>query len=177
MLRPSGTVIVRRRISTRNVHVWKHQLQGNPNMAHESIVYGIIDTGERNRDGERERRMAINRLAIEQLSSSKSVLVPRGMFAISDDSATFRTQLIHFAASHNYLEDQWHRWLEEFEQLLRHTCWIGVDVRVIFDQISQSFSYSWSASSSAIAECLYADPPRLINDWVFEGGPRDLRQS
>ena len=29
----------------------------------------------------------------------------------------------------------------------------------------------------AIKGCLYADPPRPINDWIFEGGPRDLRQT
>ena len=146
-------------------------------MAHESIVYGIIDTGERNRDGERDRRMALNKLAIGQLADSKGVLVPRGMFAVSNHSATFRTQLVHFAASHNYLEDRWHEWLDEFEQLLRRMCWLGVDVHVFFDQISKSFTYSWSISSTAIAESLYADPPRPTSNWVFEGGPRDLRES
>ncbi len=97
------------------------------------------------------------------------------MFAISDRSATFRTQLIHFAASHNYLEDRWHEWLDEFEQLLRQMCWIGAHVHVDFDQISKSFTFSWSASWSAVEGCLYADLPRPINEWVFEGGPRDLR--
>lgn len=140
-------------------------------MAHESIFNGLIDGGERK--GRGKIIHAHNRHVIESLPNSLDELIPRQMFAIVEPPVSFRSQLIHFARSINYIEDCWHQFLTEFEALIARMCWYGVELHIHFDQHGGEYTYIWSPNEESLAS-LFADPPRPIRSWNFSGGPREF---
>lgn len=140
-------------------------------MAHESIFYGLIDAGEKKERGELIH--AHNRCIIESLPDTPSELISRQMFAFVEPPVAFRTQLIHFARSINYIEDCWPQFLNEFEGLIGRMCWYYVRLHISFDQNGGEYAYTWSADEVGQAD-LFADPPRPISSSEFSGGPREF---
>jgi hypothetical protein len=119
----------------------------------------------------------LNQAAIEALpevADWKDSFVERGIFAVpmpSDTSVSFfRTQMIHFGMSRNYLVDYWDKWLLEFEVLLRNLYWYEAHI-YLTSSTTYPHSYHWEAEF----EVAFSNPPSPIQKWTFEGGPRNFR--
>ncbi len=83
----------------------------------------------------------IRGVVIESLPSGPGHLIRRELFAIVEPPVSFRTQLIHFAGSLNYIEDVWSEFLSEFESAIRRMYWYGVELQIGFDQYGGEYTY------------------------------------
>ena len=70
------------------------------------------------------------------------------MFAASGDeesTGTYKTQLIHFAASYKGVEYEWATWVKKFEQLLKKMYWVSVIVH-LETEFSGKHTFSWESA-------------------------------
>jgi hypothetical protein len=87
---------------------------------------------------------AHNRRIIESLPDIPSEFISRQMFAIVEPPLAFRSQLIHFARSINYIEECWAEFLRDFEALIARMCWYSVHLHISFDQSGGEYTLRWS---------------------------------
>jgi hypothetical protein len=138
--------------------------QGRLIMAHESILFGFI-RGSRftNDNGQYFRELQIrNTRVISALPARDSYpYLSRGMFGLpplDNTSVTFRTQIIHFGGSINYLEfGDVPEWLEKFENLLRKLFWYSAEAHIITDVIGVH-RFTWQADQDLFATYWTGDP-------------------
>ncbi|CAM2007210.1 hypothetical protein [Acanthopleuribacter pedis] len=141
-------------------------------MSHETILYGMIDAGELERDT-LNPHYALNQAALDALGDEDDdPVLLRGMFSIAPPRARFSSQVIHFGASYEGLEKRWDRWLEKFEALLRTMYWFNAVVHLDSELFEGDYRYEWMLTDKAFDDCLIGDTLKPIYEWEFTGGPR-----
>lgn len=142
-------------------------------MSHETIIYGMIDAGELERDDVLNPHYALNQAALAALTDDDDdPALVRGMFSIAPAQARYSSQVIHFGASYASLEKSWDRWLEKFEALLRQMYWFSAVVHLDSELFDGDYRYEWMLTDKAFDECLIGDTLQPVNEWEFTGGPR-----
>jgi len=147
-------------------------------VAHETVVYGMIYAGEIDLGSEYEIDVNphhnLNRQVLASLPEKDDFpALNRNMFAINDkgDSST-GIQLIHFAASYDTLEKNWHGWIEKFENLLKQLYWFSAVVHLESEMLDGEYQFQWMAKEEAVDKCLFGKELRPIDEWEFWGEPR-----
>ena len=152
----------------------------NGSMGRQVILLGYIEGpywgGQYHEHNERLAMM--NRVVLKQLPlEDEWPPLHRGMFRINDSfpgHGSYMQQFIHFGGSFNYLDGGWKEWLEKFEALLQRLYWYHSRV-YLESEGHGDFRYNWRVTAHAADE-MYADPPKPITGWEFEGGPREFRE-
>ena len=144
-------------------------------MTEQSIIYGYIQGAEwMSADPRKLHRL--NRKIIESLAEKDTFpYLTKSMFSIPGEEieqGTFRSQIIHFAASMREPELQWKTWLEKFEAVLKKLYWFNAMVHLRSEMIGD-YDYEWTVDASQIVHML-KDPPQPPAKWYFEGGPRSF---
>jgi hypothetical protein len=138
-------------------------------MGMESIVYGMIAGFSESQRGY-PGLVQHNREVIASLPEMDSwPCLTRSMFKHSPPSGApgvYESAVIHFGASFDQIEWDWHQWLAKFEALLARLYWFTAEVTLITGTVG-NHTYRWS-SEIDFTQSL----PRL--SWRFEGGPRDF---
>lgn len=144
-------------------------------MTQQSIVYGFIQGAEW-MSSDLHRLHRLNRQVIAQLPESDAFPhLTRAMFAIPGDEpqqGTYRSQIIHFAASMKEVELQWKAWLDKFEGLLRRLYWFNAVVHLRAEVLGDQ-DYEWTVDANQIVHYLN-DNPKPPTKWYFDGGPRSF---
>lgn len=144
-------------------------------MTQQSIVYGFIQGAEWMHSDIRKLDR-LNRQIIAALpEKDRFPYLTRAMFAIPGDEpeqGTYRSQIIHFAASMKEVEREWKKWLEKFEALLRKLYWFNAKVHLRAEVIGD-FEYEWTVDANQIVHFLQ-DAPKPPTNWFFDGGPRSF---
>jgi hypothetical protein len=144
-------------------------------MTEQSIIYGYIQGAEWMSSDPRKLHR-LNRQIIENLPVKDTFpYLTRSMFSIPGDDieqGTFRSQIIHFAASMREAESQWRVWLEKFESLLKKLYWFNAMVH-LRAEVMGDYEYEWTVDAGQIVHML-KDPPQPPAKWYFEGGPRSF---
>lgn len=144
-------------------------------MTQESIVYGYIQGAEwMSTDLRRLHRL--NRQVIGALPEADAFPhLTRSMFSIPGDDpqqGTYRSQIIHFAASMKEVELHWREWLEKFESLLKKLYWFNAVVHLRAEVLGDEV-YEWTVDANQIVHYLN-DDPKPPTKWFFDGGPRSF---
>jgi hypothetical protein len=144
-------------------------------MTQQTIIYGYIQGAEwMSSDVHKLHRL--NREVIHSLPvKDRFPHLTHDMFSIPGDSpeqGTFRSQVIHFAASMKEAELQWKKWLEKFEDVLRRLYWFNAKVHLRADVIGD-YDYEWTVEANQIVHYL-KDSPQPPTQWFFDGGPRSF---
>lgn len=142
-------------------------------MTQQSILYGYIQGAEwMSSDLHKLHRM--NRQIIGALPENDAFpYLTRAMFSIPGDEppqGTYRSQIIHFAASMKEVELEWKKWLEKFEAMLRKLYWFSAMVHLRAEVLGD-YDYEWTVDANQIVNYLKDDPKPPTN-WFFDGGPR-----
>ncbi|HSU67136.1 MAG TPA: hypothetical protein VLJ39_09705, partial [Tepidisphaeraceae bacterium] len=118
----------------------------------------------------------LNRDIIGALPDADSFpYLTRSMFAIPGEEApqgTYRSQIIHFAASMKEVEGDWKKWLEKFEGLLHKLYWFNAVVH-LRAEVMGDHDYEWTIDANQIVNYL-KDAPKPPTKWFFDGGPRSF---
>jgi hypothetical protein len=138
-------------------------------MSEASWVYGCIIY--RGAPATVRQYCELNKDAIENLPDTidrKSNLLTKNMFTVPmpQEDGFYRYQMIHFAASYNYLDAYWQTWFNNFEALLRTLYWSEANVHVKIYGLDEQNLY-WKADMSPIHE----DPPQPIKEWELQSLP------
>jgi hypothetical protein len=152
-------------------------------MAHESILFGFIQGSKfTNANGQKFRELQIrNTRVISALPMRDSYpYLSKGMFGLpplDNLSVTYRTQIIHFGCTINYLEfGDVPEWLEKFEDLLRTLFWYRTEVHIITDAIGVH-RFQWQADQTLYAT-YWTDDPQPTTWWArtqFDGSEPMVR--
>lgn len=144
-------------------------------MAFETIVYGMIDAGELESDVgmnvHHQRNLDV--LAALPEDDEQPALI-RSMFSSPGKAAAYQSQVIHFGGSFETLERQFHLWLEKFEALLRQMYWYSVVLHLDSELFEGDYEYQWVVSEKCLEERLFLPDPLPVNDWDFDGPPRQF---
>jgi hypothetical protein len=144
-------------------------------MTQQTIIYGYIQGAEW-MSSDLRKLHRLNREVIANLPEKDTFpYLTRSMFAIPGDEpeqGTYRSQIIHFAASMKEAELQWKKWLEKFEALLRKLYWFNAKVHLRAEVIGD-FDYEWTVDANQIVLFL-KDAPKPPTNWFFDGGPRSF---
>ena len=142
-------------------------------MSFETLIYGMIDTGELDGEEGPNPHYARNRAVLNALPQQDPFpSLTRGMFTMGDPAATYRSQLIHFGGSYESLERHWPAWLAKFEALLRRTYWFGAVLHLESELFEGDYQYQWLATEEAVNRCLLGEELKPVDAWEFSGGPR-----
>jgi hypothetical protein len=143
-------------------------------MSAESVIYGSIVHFGVPRHPVAGQCYELNQKVIESLP----VDVLPGSYEMAQSFFTvpmprpwgfYRSQVIHFGASYNHLEDYWSQWLASFESLLKRLYWHEARLHLDSEYFDRQ-EYLWRAD----ARCVLHTPPSPISSWEFEGGLSDL---
>jgi len=139
----------------------------------EGTIYGCIFGGGP-RGLEMNKFFVLNKTVIEALPEKldwDSALLTKGTFTVPmhDRDDFYRNQMIHFGASFNHLDLHWQKWLNEFEVLLRRLFWFEAHVHMEAE-LYGTYDYHWQANTGP----MFLHPPKPIEKWEFEGGPRSF---
>ena len=144
-------------------------------MTQQSIVYGYIQGAEW-MHADLHRLHRLNRQVIAALPENDTFpYLTRAMFAIPGEEphqGTYRSQIIHFAASMKEVEQHWKEWLEKFEGLLRKLYWFNAVVQLRAEVLGD-VDYEWTVDANQIVHYLN-DNPKPPTQWFFDGGPRSF---
>jgi hypothetical protein len=109
---------------------------------------------------------AIGRLNDAAIASLPDVdtwpYLSRVMFAATPESQSYYHRVYHFAATMKGIEEEWHVWVEKFENLLRRMCWFSADVYLETEYFG-NHSYWWVASDPK--------PGQVVLAWGRGDGP------
>jgi hypothetical protein len=144
-------------------------------MTQQSIIYGYIQGAEwMTSDFRRLHRL--NREVLATLPETDQFpYLTRPMFAVPGDEppqGTYRSKIIHFAASIKEVEREWRHWLEKFEGLLRRLYWFSAVVHLRAEVIGD-FQYEWTVDANQIVHYLQ-DNPHPPTQWFFDGDARSF---
>lgn len=144
-------------------------------MTQQSIIYGYIQGAEW-MSSDLRKLHRLNRDIIQALPEDDTYpYLTRGMFAVpgaEPQQGTFRSQVIHFAASLKEVESDWRKWLEKFEGLLRKLYWFSAMVH-LRGEVVGDHDYEWTVDANQIVHFL-KDSPKPPTKWYFDGGPRNF---
>jgi hypothetical protein len=133
-------------------------------MSEEFVVYGIIDAGQSGAGEKYNRHHQLNRDVINSLQSNDgSPRITRSMFSIPGAEVTFRSQIIHFAASYNFLDIE--QWTQKFERLLRQLYWFSATVH-IESEMGWAQRLEWVIDDQSM-KSLSSEPPLPVSTWFF----------
>ncbi|WP_337085159.1 hypothetical protein [Elizabethkingia anophelis] len=144
-------------------------------MGHISIVYGkIIGATWKTDDYHKLQRFNRNIIYDLPLNNTASPLITKEMFAVPDPDKDkiYREQVIVFGASYKDVEDNWAKWLEQFENILRQLFWTSATVHLETELFGR-FTFEWTIDLTKTANW-FLDVPQPILQWKFESVPRDF---
>jgi len=141
-------------------------------MGQESIVYGyLLSAPWMSQDPSRLHQ--INQQVIQELPADGGPAA--GMFWLPAPCATCgnrRNELVHFGATIDDVRLHWKPWLKNFEATLRRMYWLRVVLHLEANDLGEH-RYDWSVEANQIIR-FFEDPPRPVERWLFDGGPRDF---
>jgi hypothetical protein len=144
-------------------------------MTQQSIIYGYVQGAEW-MSSDLRKLHRLNRDVINSLPENDEFpYLTRAMFCIPGDEpkqGTYRSQIIHFAASMKEVELEWKKWLEKFEALLRKLYWFDAVVHLRAEVLGDH-DYEWTVEANEIVHFL-KDDPKPPTKWYFDGGPRSF---
>jgi hypothetical protein len=132
-----------------------------PNVSHETIVYGFIE-GATWKPPEYRRLQAANLEVLDALPKADSFPpVTRDMFSCTplDSPSTFRAQVIHFGGSMNGLDFRAvPEWVAKFEALLSKLYWFEATAHVWTDYIDGAYQFWWKIGEKSLSTYQEGDP-------------------
>src|SRR5262249_32644835 len=140
-------------------------------MGMESIVYGRIE-GASYRGNNYRRLQDLNRAVIESLPEEDDwPFLTRHLFALPGPwphGGLYRCQVIHFGGSFKGLEDDWRRWRDKFEALLRRLYWFSVRLHLETEARGR-YEFAWLPDQAALDAMFTTDTPSPVSSWTFTG--------